>query len=41
MIKSDSKLSGALFTRAVIGVLLAASVVLTGCPNNNNGGGRP
>lgn len=33
MIKSDSKLSGTLFTRAVIGLLFAASVVLTGCPN--------
>ena len=41
MIKSNSKLSGALFTRAVIGVLFAASVILTGCPNNNNGGGGP
>lgn len=45
MIKSDSKLSGALFTRAVIGVLFAASVVLTGCPNKAGGnvpsGGAP
>ena len=37
MIKSDSKLSGTLFTRAVIGLLFAASVVLTGCPNKAGG----
>lgn len=41
MIKSDSKLSGALFTRAVIGVLFAASVVLTGCPNKAGETFRP